>query len=213
LHRLGYSLVRAVPFIASPDPNYWQKAKKLASLQRRAREGKIILLYEDEVDLNLLPGVMRCWTKRGTQRKVLTPGKNVKRYGFGAVDYITGAIVFQTSEHKDSASFCALAKAILNHYSGDARRIVVVLDNYIIHSSKITLACLAGMRDRLTPFFLPTYSPHLNCIELLWKHLRRTVTHNHLFEGIAALVEAVDQFIDKMNRSPQQVLSVIGASQ
>ena len=213
LHRLGYSLVRAVPFIASPDPNYWRKVKKLTSLQRRAREGKIILLYEDEIDLNLLPGVMRCWTKRGSQKKVLTPGKNVKRYGYGAVDYMTGAIVFQTSEHKDSASFCSLAKAILNHYRDDSRRIVVVLDNYIIHSSKITRSCLAGMRGRLSPFFLPTYSPHLNCIELLWKHLRRTVTHNHLFEGIAALVEAVNQFIDKMNRSPQQVLSVIGASQ
>lgn len=213
LHRLGYSLVRAVPFIASPDPNYWRKVKKLVSLKRRAREGKIILLYEDELDLNLLPGVMRCWIKRGSQRKVLTLGKNVKRHGFGAVDYITGAIVFQTSEHKDSANFCALAKAILNRYIGASRRIVVVLNTYIIHASKITQSCLAGMRDRLSLFFLPTYSPHLNYIELLWKHLRRTVTYNHLFEGIAALVEAVDQFIDKMNRSPQQVLSVIGASQ
>lgn len=213
LHRLGYRLVRAVPFIASPDPNYWRKVKKLASLKRRAREGKIILLYEDEIDLNLLPGVMRCWTKRGSQKKVLTPGKNVKRYGFGAVDYITGTIVFQTSEHKNSASFCELAKTILSHYSADPRRIVIVLDNYIIHSSKITGSCLAGMRDRVSTFFLPTYSPHLNCIELLWKHLRRTVTHNHLFEGVQALVEAVDRFIDKMNRSPQQLLSVIGASQ
>jgi hypothetical protein len=29
----------------------------------------MILLYEDEVDLNLLPGVIRCWTKPGSSAK------------------------------------------------------------------------------------------------------------------------------------------------
>ena len=228
LRRLGYRMVRPVLFVSSPDPHYQKKVKKLASLQRRAREGKIILLYEDEVDLNLLPGVMSCWTKCGTQKKVRTPGQNVKRYGFGAVDYVTGHIVFQTSEHKDSASFCRLVQDIMHQYDNDKsgndksgndksgndkRRIVLVLDNYIIHSSKITQKGLVPYQDRLSTFFLPTYSPQLNCIELLWRHLRRIVTHNHLFANIQALLDAVGIFIDSMNRRPQQVLSVVGASQ
>jgi transposase len=206
-------MIRPVPFVASPDPDYQKKFRKLVSLQRRSQEGKVILLYEDEVDLNLLPGIMSCWTKRGTQKRVPTPGQNVKRYGFGAVDYFTGHVVFEVSEHKDSDSFGRLVQQIMHHYEGDKRRIVLVLDNYIIHSSKITQKALAPFKDRLSPFFLPTYSPHLNCIELLWRHLRRTVTHNHLFHGIQALIEAVGTFIDGMNKTPQQVLSVIGASQ
>jgi transposase len=213
LHQLGYRMVRPVLFVASPDPEYQAKIRKLVSLKRRAAEGKIILLYEDEVDLNLLPGVMSCWTQRGTQKKVCTPGQNVKRYGFGTVDYATGHIVFKTSEHKDSASFCELIQDVIRYYAEDGRRIVLVLDNYIIHSSQITQKALAPFKDRLSTFFLPTYSPNLNCIELLWKHLRRNVTHNHLFEGIQALVDAVGTFINRMNQNPQQVLSVTGASQ
>jgi transposase len=60
---------------------------------------------------------------------------------------------------------------------------------------------------------LPTYSPKLNLIERLWKYLHRKVTHNHLFEGIAALVAAVERFFADLSGSPAVVLSVIGNSQ
>lgn len=213
LHRMGYRLVRPVAFVASPDPDYAAKLAQLQHWQEQARAGNVVLLYEDEVDLNLLPGVMRCWTRRGSQRKVRTPGKNVKRYGFGAVDFVSGHVELLTSEHKNSASFCLLVQAILRRYASETRRIVLVVDNYRIHSSQITQRGLAPYKDRITPLFLPTYSPHLNVIELLWKHLRRCVTHNHLFESIEALVTAVGRFINRMNSSPSQVLSVIGASQ
>ncbi len=60
---------------------------------------------------------------------------------------------------------------------------------------------------------LPTYSPKLNLIERLWKYLHRQVTHNHLFEDIADLVAAVEQFFIDMRDCPALVLSVIGNPQ
>jgi hypothetical protein len=60
LHRLNYRIVRPVLSIRSPDPAYCTKAAYLDKLQAWARQGQIVLLYEDEVDLNLLPGVMGC---------------------------------------------------------------------------------------------------------------------------------------------------------
>lgn len=65
LHALGYRLVRPVLSIASPDHDYVAKAEQVERLKQKARCGEITLLFEDEVDLNLLPGVTRCWTKRG----------------------------------------------------------------------------------------------------------------------------------------------------
>ena len=59
---------------------------------------------------------------------------------------------------------------------------------------------------------LPTYAPQLNPIELLWKYLRRKVTHNYLFESVVKLVEAVTQFFEQMHQDPATVLSVIGAA-
>ncbi len=61
--------------------------------------------------------------------------------------------------------------------------------------------------------FAHLLAPKLNLIERLWKYLRRKVTHNHLFEGIADLVAAVEQFFADLSGSPAVVLSVIGNPQ
>ncbi len=171
-------------------------------------------LFEDEIDLHRLPGISGCWTKRGTQRNVATPGQNQKRYGFGAVNMLTGALTRLMRERKNSDSFCALLDQIVQQYcTGDTwvgPKVVLVVDNYIIHRSKRTQRTVNQYADRLVMCGLPTYAPQLNVIELLWKHLRRRVTHNDLFESVAALVAAVEQFFGEIDHQPTTVLSVIG---
>jgi transposase len=215
LHALGYRVRRPVLSIASPDPEYQQKVKKLEKYQKQAKTGEILLYYQDEIDLNLLPGIMRCWTLQGIQRKVLTPGVNQKQYGFGAVNYVSGQIVHRIEERKNSVGFCAFIEQFMQTvtqapaYHG--QKIVLVVDNFVIHRSQKTQQFLEKYADQLLLFRLPTYSPWLNLIERLWKHLRRKVTHNHLFASIAELVKAVCLFLDTLNATPQLILSVIGA--
>lgn len=216
LHQLDYRIIRPVLSIASPDPEFKRKVAHLAACQELARQGQLILLYEDEVDLNLLPGIVGCWTRRGQQRKVPTPGQNVKRYGFGALNFMSGQLTTVIKERKNSDSFCQLLEQIVTSYCPDDNytgpKIGLVLDNYIIHRSKKSQKLLAKYADRLFLIPLPTYAPKLNLIELLWKHLRRQVTHNHLFETITDLVEAVEQFFCRLNANRSEVLSVIGSS-
>ena len=100
LHALGYRVLRPVLSIASPDPDYSGKAKQLEKYKKQAKNGEILLYFQDEIDLNLLPGILRCWTRRGSQRKVMTPGLNEKRYGFGAVNYVSGQTIHRIEEHK-----------------------------------------------------------------------------------------------------------------
>jgi transposase len=72
----------------------------------------------------------------------------------------------------------------------------------------------AGVRaaaGRLVLLYLPTYSPWLNPIEMLWRHFRREVTHCELFETIKALLAAARNFLDRYSQCPDQVLSIIGA--
>ena len=59
--------------------------------------------------------------------------------------------------------------------------------------------------------YLPTYSPWLNPIEMLWRHFRREVTHCELFPTIKALVTAAYDFFERYNRCPGQILSIIGS--
>jgi transposase len=217
LHALGYRVRRPVLSIASPDPNYKQKAKRLKKYQKQAKNGEILLYYQDEIDLNLLPGIMRCWTLEGVQRKVPTPGQNQKQYGFGAVNYVSGRTVHRMEERKNSVGFCAFIEQFMQtviqapEYHG--QKIVLVVDNFIIHRSHKTQDFLEKYKEQLVLFMLPTYSPWLNLIERLWKHLRRKVTHNHLFASIAELVQAVCSFLEALNATPQLTLSVIGATE
>ncbi len=211
LRALGYRVLRPVLSIGSPDPAYRRKARRLERYKKAAKKGEILLYFQDEIDLNLLPGTLRC-----SQRKVMTPGVNQKRYGFGAVNYVSGHTLHRIEEHKNSAGFCTFVKQFMQTvtHSPDyhGQKIVLVVDNFIIHHSRKAKEFLKQYADRLVLFALPTYSPWLNMIELLWKHLRRKVTHNHLFQTISQLVEAVRAFLRAMNRTPNLTLPVIGAT-
>jgi putative transposase len=59
--------------------------------------------------------------------------------------------------------------------------------------------------------YLPTYSPWLNPIEMLWRQFRREVTHCELFESVKALLKAAQNFFDCYAQCPNRVLSIIGA--
>jgi len=217
LHALGYRVLRPVLSVASPDPDYHRKVKRLEKYKKQAKNGEILLYFQDEIDLNLLPGILRCWTQRGSQRKVMTPGLNQKRYGFGAVNYVSGQTLHRIEEHKDSAGFCAFAEQFMQtvtqspDYHGQT--IILVVDNFRIHTSKKTLDFLKKYANQLVLFALPTYSPWLNLIERLWKQLRRKVTHNHLFQTISQLVNAVCSFLETLNQTPNLTLSIIGSTE
>ena len=84
-------------------------------------------------------------------------------------------------------------------------------DNAGTHEGDEVEAVLRGAAGRLVLLYLPTYSPWLNPIEMLWRHYRREVTHCELFKSVDALLEATRDFFDRMNQNPQRTLSVVGA--
>ncbi len=214
LHQQGYTIQRPVLTVSSPDPEYEQKCLLIEDLQRRAQAGEIDLYYEDEVDLALLPGVMRCWSKRGRQRKIETPRQNKKRYGAGLIHWISGKLYWAVSEHKDNVLFRSVLTQLVpetQEPSGEPpRKKYVVVDNYRIHFAKAVQAWLAQHTDEIELVCLPTYSPKLNPVERFWKHLRRRVTHNHPFHTLERLVEAVQDFFCDMAANPDVIRQVTG---
>ena len=89
--------------------------------------------------------------------------------------------------------------------------VYVAWDNASTHEDDEVEAVLRGAAGRLVLMYLPTYSPWLNPIEMLWRQFRREVTHCELFAGIDALVEATRAFFGRYNRTPGGVCSIIGA--
>jgi transposase len=65
--------------------------------------------------------------------------------------------------------------------------------------------------ERLVVLYIPTYSPWLNPLEMLWRQFRREVTHNELFQTVKSLLAAAQEFFDRYNRELSRILSVLGS--
>ena len=158
------------------------------------------MVWEDEADVDLNPRIGFDWMLPGTQRQVMTPGKNVKRYLAGALDAKTDRLVWVQGERKNSRLFIDLLKKLRSIYAG--RKVIhVVLDNYVIHSSKQTRLWLGEFGGKFRLHFLPPYCPDDNRIERkVWREMHANVTVNHRCSTIEELAGEVVYYLMSHNR-------------
>ena len=149
------------------------------------------------------------WSPKGQQVMIATPAQPHRRYGLGAVNYHTGETVVRFERRKRRREIAQLLEALLaKHPTGT---IYVAWDNASTHEDDEVEDVVRAAAGRLVLLYLPTYSPWLNPIEMLWRHFRREVTHCELFTTMADLLVAANEFFTRHNREPSVILSVIGA--
>ncbi len=194
--------------ISSPDPDYAQKKQTIEETRDRIKVGEVFY-YADECNVSLLPTLRAMWSPKGQQVMIPTPGQQTTYYGIGAVNYFTGETVVQFQPHKRRQEIAQLLAALVEkHPTGT---IYVTWDNATTHEDEEVDAVVQAASGRLILLYLPTYSPWLNPIEMLWRHFRREVTHCELFETMQALLAAAQECFERFNRSPDTILSVIGS--
>jgi transposase len=148
------------------------------------------------------------WSPKGQQVMIPTPGQPKVHYGLGAVNYHTGETVVIIRRRKRRSEVAELLQALVDkHPTGT---IFVAWDNANTHEDDEVEAVVRAAAGRLVLLYLPTYSPWLNPIEMLWRHFRREVTHCEIFETVKLLIEASYNFFKRYNENPQKVLSIIG---
>ena len=150
------------------------------------------------------------WSPKGQQVMIPTPGQPDKRYGIGAVNYHTGQTVVLFERRKRRQEIAKLLEALLaKHPTGT---VYVAWDNASTHEDDEVEDVVRAAAGRLVLLYLPTYSPWLNPIEMLWRHFRREVTHCELFESVKALLAAAADFFARYNRAPHKTLAIIGSN-
>ena len=138
-----------------------------------------------------------------------TPRQPYKRYGIGGVNYHTGETVVIVRRRKRRQEVAELLQLLLEKHPHET--VYVAWDNCSTHEDDEIEAVVRAAAGRLILMYLPTYSPWLNPIEMLWRHFRREVTHCELFESVKALIAATLDFFKRHNQTPEKVLSIIGA--
>lgn len=139
-----------------------------------------------------------------------TPGQPKRQYGIGGVNYHTGETLVLIRKRKRRREIAEFLQALVDkHPTGT---IYVAWDNANTHQDDEVEAVVRAAAGRLVLLYLPTYSPWLNPIEMLWRHFRREVTHCELYETVKALLDAARDFFDRYNKTPERVLSIIGSN-
>jgi transposase len=195
LRRMRVRWGRPKPVVACP----WKAARRkrrVTSLRRleRSLPKDEALVHADEVDIHLNPRIGPDWMLPGTQRIVVTPGQNEKRYIAGAYDPKSHRMIYVEGDRKASWLFLNLLRILQKVYD-TVRRIHVILDNYVIHKSRLVQETLKKM-GRISLHFLPPYCPDENKIERQWLDLHANVTRNHRHRTIGELMQAVRDFLD-----------------
>lgn len=200
LYAIGARLTAPKPVVLCPWPRQ-RRQRTLGLLRRFAREATSAepVFFEDEMDVHLNPKIGRDWMLPGHRRRVVTPGKNKKHYVAGALNAITGRLTWVEAPKKSSELFCKLVwRLVLEHR--DAKRIHIIVDNFIIHSSKKTQRFLVQFDGKVVLHFLPPYCPDDNRIERVWLDLHANVTRNHRCSSMQELMNEVTNFLRAYNR-------------
>lgn len=169
-----------------------------------------VFYYADEFNISWYPTLRAMWGPKGQQVMIPTPGQPKKHYGIGGVNYHTGEMVILVRKRKRRSEIAEFLQTLLDKHPGQI--VYVAWDNYICHQDDEVEAVVRSAAGRLVLLYLPTYSPWLNPIEMLWRHFRREVTHCELFETVKVLLQATQDFFDRYNQMPAAVLSIIGSN-
>jgi transposase len=139
-------------------------------------EQKLNLYYYDESGFSTTPSVPYAWQPKGETIEIpCFRSKRLNVLGFMSLD---NQSFFQTVEGSVNsqdviAAFDAFTLAYQTDYLIHKKPCVVIIDNASIHTSAAFLARLDDWMARgVGLHYLPTYSPELNLIEILWRKIK-----------------------------------------
>jgi putative transposase len=187
---------RPRPTIRPFDPEHDAKMREIQRLRATLPSDQVVV-YQDEVQIDLNPKIGSQWMLRGCQAEVVTPGDNERRHL--AVSMLAGSgrlIVSRPTKRRNSEQFIA-------HLADLCRRlrrwkvIHVICDNAIFHKSRVVQAWVARQGGRIVLHYLPTRAPEENPVERVFWRLHEAITRNHSFRTIDELVEASMNWMEK----------------
>jgi transposase len=154
------------------DEQEFRKAEhRIKILEQRSSQGKIDLFFYDECGFCLTPSISYAWQPTGKYIEIPATGNKGHRLNVLAFlnkDNEIFPFTFTASIDTEAVieAFDLFAKNLTN-------KTFVIIDNAPAHRSKAFIKKIPEWNKRgLIPKFLPSYSPELNLIEILWRKIK-----------------------------------------
>ncbi|XHX77169.1 MAG: IS630 family transposase [Stenomitos frigidus ULC029] len=176
-----------------PEPTqYEEKKAQLEALKRLENEGKIDLYFLDQTGFCLIPSVPYGWQDQGeylTIKSRRSPRLNV--LGLMNRKNHLEAYVSTQSINSDVVIAC-----IDTFFPVVNKPTVIVADQASIHTSHAMLDKVDEWQARgITIFILPSYSPQLNLIEILWRFIKYEWLEIEAYSNWQTFVDSVEKIL------------------
>ena len=175
-----------------PKDEYEEKKEQLKQLKQQDANGEIALYFMDESGFCLTPCIPYGWQPLGQYLELLSClSKRLNVLGFLRPNCDLEAYVSEQSINSDVVIHC------IEHFFTEVDLpVVIVMDQASIHTSNAIYFKRQEWQDKgITLFELPTYSPHLNLIEHLWKFMKYHWLEITAYSCWNSLVEYVERIL------------------
>lgn len=145
------------------------KIPHLEDLKKKDKKGEIDLRYFDEVGWGLRACIPYAWQAKDSPISL----KDVegKRLNVLGIMNIRNKLFYE--QHEGIVTSKIVIQCLDNFSQTLTKKTVVVMDQASLHTSNDLLQKLDEWKEKnLEIFWLPTYSPHLNLIEILWRFMK-----------------------------------------
>ena len=156
------------------------------------------VFYFDQAGVQSCPCVPYLWQPRGQTRCL--PAHERKRLnlmGFFNREHVSHIRI--TQGYVDSQTVIDAIDEFIAQVANPQRLTVIVLDNASIHTSELfELQEERWLCQRVIIHRLPTYSPELNLIEILWRKIKYEWLPLAAFGSIQAIKAALEEIIENI---------------
>jgi transposase len=185
-----------------PNPlEYEVKKELLEELKKQDDEGKIDLRYLDESGFCLVPCVPYAWQDKGETLELESGGGKKRLNVLGIMNRQNNLEVhtFECPINSDVVVACIDNFCEAREERGEEKKAVIVMDQASIHTSEqIVYEKQEEWQERgVELFWLPTYSPELNLIEILWRFIKYEWIEISAYKSWTSLVEYVERVLSK----------------
>lgn len=173
---------------------YEKKKQLLKELLLLEDGGMIDLFFTDESGFNLTPSVPYGWAPVGEQLRIRSSKQRATNL-FGLLSRNGKLKVYSTDGNINSDMIIECVDEVAAQV---ARPTVLVFDNAPWHKSQKVLSKQdEWAENNVYLFFLPTYSPHLNLIETLWRKMKYEWLKAEDYSSVKTLRDAIFNIIKK----------------
>lgn len=172
-------------------------AKKFGENDRRPLK----LFFQDEGRFGRIDTLVGCWAPHGV--RPCLDQQIIRQYThvFSAVCPQDGESFSLILPYADTQAMTIFLDELSKEYS--QYRVVIVMDQAAWHKSKSL-----GVFENISIVFQPPYSPELNPVEHLWKHIREKYFWNRSWKSLNDLEDALQKALREVSQAKETVRSL-----